>query len=159
MLRIRLTGVVAVQRGLILAALRGIRAALAEDGLQLAAQYTYDFTTPYLMDSDLLPRLRQDAGRVWDALIFSSPWDAVLLLKNQLQAAGIRVGPDIALACFDENPMTRYNGITVMRQPNADITRGAVFLLDSLMAGRLRPTGGMRLQYRAELLARESTEG
>ena len=83
----------------------------------------------------------------------------MLLLKNQLQAAGIRVGPDIALACFDENPMTRYNGITVMRQPNADIARGTIFLLDSLMAGRLRPTGDMRLQYRATLLARESTEG
>ena len=107
---------------------------------------------------EMLPRLLQDAGKVWDAIIFPEPFEMTVDLRKELERRGQQVPREVAIASFNESFATRYGEITVAAQPLEAIAEGAMFLIDSLIHRRFLVSRAVQLRYQPDLIIRSSTQ-
>ena len=130
--------------------LDGFHAALMRAGCTPAAFY-------HLEEEDSWERMMADAGTVFDAIIFPEPFNSILPFARALQDRGFRIPEDLQIAACGDSQTMELGGITVMRQPLFAIAGGALFLLDSMMNGRLNLQESMQIRYQPELIVRDST--
>ncbi len=76
---------------------------------------------------------------------------------HAVQAAGLRVGPDVGITGFDDMPGVQYLNppLTSVQQPLAEVGRGVVRLLIDAMQGRVPAESEITLQ--PELVVRASS--
>ena len=133
----------------------GCMAALAQAGRTLAAEYTlgeWGGENPSL--AAVWEQLRRDAGDRWDALILPESLKELPALRYGLE----QEGKDVALAALGDGPAAQLAEVTAVVQPLEGIARNALFLLTSLMEGRLQAEESIQLRLRPQLSIRSSTE-
>lgn len=136
----------------------GCAAALARNGLTLAAEYTLnEWEADDNEKTDVWDRIRADAGTSWDALILPEPVKELAALHSSLEKQGKKVPEEIAFACLGDSPVTQFAGITAIVQPLSGIARNALFLLTGLMENRLRAEESIQLRLQPQLAVRGST--
>lgn len=85
--------------------------------------------------------------------------DLTLLVSQGLGRRGLRVGPDVGVAGFDDAPIASLLPVplTVIRQPVEPFVAAVHRVLQSYVSGDQQPFKGEQIVIRTELVARAST--
>lgn len=129
---------------------RGYRSALLEHGLEPSTEYRLD------MDNTVR-KILSDADKEWNALLFAAPVAEMQVIFSSLSADNHNIPNKLALAVLDDGAISVHNDITAIQHPMEAIARNGLFMLDSLMDGRLMLQESMQLRLKPRLVIRSST--
>lgn len=110
------------------------------------------------------PNIIHDAARATENLLSQKNPPTAIICSNDHMAFGakayfderqIRIGADIALAGFDDDPTSEFMGITSVRQPIDDIATTLIEILMGEIEGE--PVENRQVAFYPELIIRQST--
>jgi DNA-binding LacI/PurR family transcriptional regulator len=134
--------------------LHGFRTSIAKAGLSIPARWIVRVSNTRQHAAAAARRIMGRAPRP-TAFVCSS--DILALGVNAyLQGAGLRMGTDVAVTGYDDEPIADYVGLTSLRQPIDQIGTRVVQLLYSLIRGEDIPERQILLE--PELVVRSSSQ-